>query len=59
MAYKIISHGHNADGVNMKLYSNIPVNIIEHVVISYKTHQCTLDFDLGYLNILVKNKDTT
>ena len=53
MAYKIISHGHNADGVNMKLYSNIPVNIIEHVVISYKTHQCTLDFDLGCLNLVV------
>ena len=59
MAYKLIRNGHNSDGVNMELHTNISKNKIEHVVLSYKTHQCTLDFDLGYLNILVKNKDTT
>ena len=43
----------------MDLHTNIPVNKIEQIIKSYKTNQCALDFELGFFNIVVKNKDST
>ena len=59
VAYKLLHHEHNKSGFNMNLHTNITVNKIEKRVKSYKAHQCDLDFDLGFLNFVVKNKDAT
>ena len=59
VAYKLFRREQNADGVNMNLHTNVPVNKIEQMVKCYKTHRCALYFDLGFLNLVVKNKDAT
>ena len=56
VAYKLLYSEQNAAGVNMDLHTNIPVNTIELMILSCKTHQCALSFDLGFLNLVVKNK---
>ena len=53
VAYKLLHHEQNAAGVNMDLQTNITVNKIDHMVKYYKMHRCALDFDLGFLNLVV------
>ena len=59
VAYKLLHHEQNAADVNMELHTNIPVEIFFQMVKYYKSHRCALDFDLGFLNLVVKNKDAT
>ena len=43
----------------MDLHTKIPVKKFDQMVKYYKMHQCALDFDLGFLKLVVKNKDAT
>ena len=53
MVYKLLNHEHNADGFNIDFHTNMPAKKIEQMVKSYKNHRCDLDFDLGFLNLVV------
>ena len=59
VAYKLLHCEQNAAGVNMDFHTNIPVNKIDQMFKSYQTYLCAIDFDLGFLYLVVKNKDAT
>ena len=47
-------HKETLVGLDIDLFANIPVEILDNMVKYFKTNKSALDFDRCFLNILVK-----
>ena len=50
-----MTHKKALAGLDIDLFTNISVEIIENMVKDFKTQRCALDFDSLFLSLLVNN----
>ena len=51
-----MSHKKNLEGLDIELFTNISVEIIDNMVKNLKIHRLTLDFDSLFLGLILEFK---
>ena len=54
IAYKLMIRKQTLVGLNIGLFSNIPVDRIEKTIKNFRAHSCAFEFDIFFIDLIVK-----